>query len=79
MRYEEALVFQTLLAQQRARRAADRTTGRTPREGGLLTAFDARLPFELTAGQRAVGQTLAEIYGVGPLAHGTSFLSDVAS
>jgi len=60
MRYEEALVFQTLLAQQRARRAADRTTGRTPREGGLLAAFDARLPFELTAGQREVGRTLAE-------------------
>jgi ATP-dependent DNA helicase RecG len=60
MRYEEALVFQTLLAQQRARRAADRTTGRTPREGGLLAAFDARLPFELTAGQRAVGETLAQ-------------------
>ena len=59
LRYEEALVFQTLLAQQRARRAADRTTGRTPREGGLLAAFDARLPFELTAGQRAVGETLA--------------------
>ena len=60
LRYEEALVFQTLLAQQRARRAADRTTGRTPREGGLLAAFDARLPFELTAGQRAVGETLAQ-------------------
>jgi ATP-dependent DNA helicase RecG len=58
-RYEEALVFQTLLARQRARRAADRTTGRTPREGGLLAAFDARLPFELTAGQREVGETLA--------------------
>ncbi|KRE55188.1 ATP-dependent DNA helicase RecG [Phycicoccus sp. Soil748] len=59
LRYEEALVFQVLLARQRARRAADRTTGRTPREGGLLAAFDARLPFELTAGQREVGETLA--------------------
>ena len=59
LRYEEALVFQTLLARQRARRAADRTTGRTPREGGLLAAFDDRLPFELTAGQREVGETLA--------------------
>ncbi len=60
MRYEEALVLQTLLAQRRARQAADRTTARTPRAGGLLAAFDERLPFELTAGQREVGRTLAE-------------------
>ncbi len=60
LRYEEALVLQALLAQRRARRAADRTTGRTPRAGGLLAAFDERLPFELTAGQREVGRTLAE-------------------
>jgi ATP-dependent DNA helicase RecG len=60
LRYEEALVFQTLLAQRRARQAADRTVARTPREGGLLAAFDARLPFELTDGQKAVGATLAE-------------------
>ncbi|GAA2732942.1 ATP-dependent DNA helicase RecG [Pedococcus aerophilus] len=59
LRYEEALVLQTLLAQRRARQAADRTTGRTPRAGGLLAAFDERLPFELTAGQREVGETLA--------------------
>jgi ATP-dependent DNA helicase RecG len=60
LRYEEALVFQTLLAQRRARQAAERTTGRTPRPGGLLAAFDARLPFELTDGQKAVGETLAQ-------------------
>lgn len=60
LRYEEALVFQTLLAQRRTRQAMDRTTARTPREGGgLLAAFDARLPFELTDGQKAVGATLA--------------------
>lgn len=60
LRYEEAFVFQALLAQRRARQASERTRARTPREGGLLAAFDARLPFELTAGQRAVGETLAE-------------------
>ncbi|GAA2159676.1 ATP-dependent DNA helicase RecG [Pedococcus bigeumensis] len=60
LRYEEALVFQTLLAQRRARQAADRTVARTPRAGGLLAAFDERLPFELTDGQKAVGATLAE-------------------
>ena len=31
-----------------------------PRAGGLLAAFDARLPFELTDGQKEVGATLAE-------------------
>ena len=60
LRYEEAFVFQSLLAQRRARQAAERTRARRPREGGLLEAFDARLPFELTAGQRAVGETLAQ-------------------
>src|SRR5699024_7800503 len=43
LRYEEALVFQTLLAQRRARQAAERTVARPQRSGGLLAAFDARL------------------------------------
>jgi ATP-dependent DNA helicase RecG len=60
LRYEEAFVFQTLLAQRRAQQAAERTRARTPREGGLLAAFDARLPFELTAGQHEVGEVLAQ-------------------
>lgn len=60
LRYEEAFVFQTLLAQRRAQQAAERTRARTPREGGLLAEFDARLPFELTAGQREVGQVLSQ-------------------
>lgn len=60
LRYEEAFVFQTLLAQRRAQQAAERTRARTPREGGLLAEFDARLPFELTAGQREVGEVLSQ-------------------
>ena len=36
-----------------ARRSAPRP--RTGGDGGLLAAFDARLPFELTAGQREIG------------------------
>jgi ATP-dependent DNA helicase RecG len=59
LRYEEAFVLQTALAQRRHRQSLEKTTGRRPREGGLLAAFDARLPFELTAGQREVGETLA--------------------
>ena len=59
LRYEEAFVLQTALAQRRHRQALEKTTGRRPREGGLLAAFDRRLPFELTAGQVEVGETLA--------------------
>ncbi|HEY0951523.1 ATP-dependent DNA helicase RecG [Nocardioides sp.] len=54
-RFEEALVTQLVLA--RRRRAIRELGGRarTGADGGLLAAFDARLPFELTAGQREIG------------------------
>jgi ATP-dependent DNA helicase RecG len=53
-RFEEALVTQLVLAR---RRMAVRALGARPRAGGggLLAAFDARLPFELTGGQRDIG------------------------
>jgi ATP-dependent DNA helicase RecG len=54
-RFEEALVTQLVLGR---RRQAVRAMGAKPRSGGdgaLLAAFDARLPFELTAGQREIG------------------------
>ena len=57
-RFEEALVTQLVLAR---RRRAVRALGAVSRDGGdgaLLAAFDARLPFELTAGQRAVGEEI---------------------
>jgi ATP-dependent DNA helicase RecG len=60
MSYEEAFVLQLALAQRRARQAQESTIARSPRPGGLLDAFDARLPFRLTAGQVEVGRTLAE-------------------
>ena len=50
-RFEEALVTQLVLA--RRRRGAARHRRARPRaggDGGLLAAFDARLPFELTDG-----------------------------
>lgn len=59
LRYEEALVLQAELARRRARVAREEAVARPPRAGGLLDAFDARLPFELTAGQRAVGEEIA--------------------
>ncbi|GAB2695641.1 ATP-dependent DNA helicase RecG [Thalassiella azotivora] len=58
--FEEAFVLQAALARRRAAAAALPATARSAREGGLLAAFDARLPFELTAGQRAVGEQIAD-------------------
>jgi len=54
-RFEEALVTQLVLGR---RRRAVRAMGARPRDGGdgaLLAAFEARLPFRLTAGQSEVG------------------------
>jgi ATP-dependent DNA helicase RecG len=58
-RFEEALTTQLVLVR---RRAALRSQGARARSGGggLLAAFDARLPFELTAGQQEVGRQLEE-------------------
>ncbi|WP_414858380.1 ATP-dependent DNA helicase RecG [Nocardioides sp. Root240] len=57
-RFEEALVTQLVLGR---RRRAIRSQGATVRDGGdgaVLGAFDERLPFELTAGQAAVGKEI---------------------
>jgi ATP-dependent DNA helicase RecG len=59
LRYEEAFVLQVALARRRRATAAQPTRARPPRPGGILDAFDARMPFALTAGQREVGATLA--------------------
>jgi ATP-dependent DNA helicase RecG len=57
-----AFVLQTVLAQRRAAAVAQPAMPRLRRPGGLLDAFDARMPFELTKGQHEVGdQILADI------------------
>ncbi|TQJ32876.1 ATP-dependent DNA helicase RecG [Arthrobacter sp. SLBN-122] len=58
-RYQEALVLQSALARRRAQLAAEEATARRPVRDGILAAFDQNLPFTLTAGQAAVGNTLA--------------------
>jgi ATP-dependent DNA helicase RecG len=60
LKWEEALLVKQVLAQRRTRAAANPATPRPPRAGGVLDAFDARLPFTLTAGQREVGAVLSE-------------------
>jgi ATP-dependent DNA helicase RecG len=57
--WDEAFAVQLALAQRRVAAAANPAKPRPPSIGGLLAEFDARLPFELTAGQRAVGERLA--------------------
>lgn len=62
LRFEEAFVLQAALAQRRARAAQQDATARplrAPGQTGLLTDFDASLPFELTEGQRAVGAEIS--------------------
>jgi ATP-dependent DNA helicase RecG len=56
-RFEEALVTQVVLGR---RRAFVRALGAQARKGGggLLAAFDERLPFELTDGQREIGEVI---------------------
>ena len=58
LKFDEAFVLQTILAQRRKAAESELATPRPPRPGGLLAAFDARLPFELTEGQREIGEVL---------------------
>ncbi|MFC4948984.1 ATP-dependent DNA helicase RecG [Pseudonocardia sp. GCM10023141] len=57
--WDEALGVQLALAQRRHATAARPAAACPPRTGGLLAAFDARLPFTLTAGQVEVGAEIA--------------------
>ena len=59
LKWDEAFVLQVALARRRAAETAQSATPRVPRDGGLLDAFDARLPFTLTQGQLKVS---AEIF-----------------
>ena len=58
-RYQEALALQTALAQRRLAVMKQDATGRPPVHGGLLDAFDAKLPYTLTAGQQEIGELIA--------------------
>jgi ATP-dependent DNA helicase RecG len=60
LKWDEAFVLQVALARRRAADASLPAVPRTPHPDGLLTAFDAKLPFTLTEGQRKVS---AEIFG----------------
>ncbi|MDM7853961.1 ATP-dependent DNA helicase RecG [Cellulomonas alba] len=59
LRFEEAFVLQAELARRRARAEREAATARPRVSGAVLDAFDARLPFALTDGQRVVGDEIA--------------------
>ncbi len=57
--FDEALLLQLLLLRRKAELQKLDAVSRPHKDGGLLDAFDARLPFQLTAGQSAVGEEIA--------------------
>ena len=58
LRWDEAFVLQTVLAQRRVAHAALSATARLATSDGLLAKFDESLPFTLTTGQMQVGETI---------------------
>ncbi|MCB1272807.1 MAG: ATP-dependent DNA helicase RecG [Leucobacter sp.] len=59
LRFREAFDLQLALLDRRRRFGLAVGTPRPPVEGGLLAAFDAALPFALTAGQAAAAETIS--------------------
>jgi ATP-dependent DNA helicase RecG len=60
LKWDEAFALQVVLAQRRLAATAYSATPRRRGDGGLLEAFDATLPFELTVGQQLAGATIAD-------------------
>ncbi|MFF8944729.1 ATP-dependent DNA helicase RecG [Streptomyces sp. NPDC014864] len=58
LKWDEAFVLQVALARRRYADAQLPAVPREPRSDGLLTAFDDRLPFTLTDGQRKVSKEI---------------------
>ena len=66
--WDEAFALQLTLVQRKLRAAGSPATPRPHRPGGLRDAFDAALPYTLTAGQQAVGGELeAELAASHPM------------
>ncbi|AWE52640.1 MULTISPECIES: ATP-dependent DNA helicase RecG [Streptomyces] len=58
LKWDEAFVLQVALARRRHADAQLPAVARRPAPDGLLTAFDARLPFTLTEGQQQVSREI---------------------
>src|SRR6201986_2118005 len=59
LKWDEAFTMQAALAQRRHAAAAMPAVPRPAVEDGIAAAFDQRLPFTLTVGQRSVGEVIA--------------------
>jgi ATP-dependent DNA helicase RecG len=59
LKWDEAFAVQLTLVQRKMRAMSWPATPRPRRADGLLDAFDATLPYELTRGQRDVGEEIA--------------------
>jgi ATP-dependent DNA helicase RecG len=59
LKWDEAFAVQLTLVQRKARAAESPANARPRSDAGLLAAFDATLPYELTDGQREVGEEIA--------------------
>ncbi len=60
LRFDEAFGLQLTMAVRRHEAAGDPAVPRPRHAGGLLDAFDARLPFTLTPGQTEIGELIAD-------------------
>ncbi|MEV2239984.1 ATP-dependent DNA helicase RecG [Micromonospora sp. NPDC049891] len=69
LKWDEAFAVQVTLVRRKRDAAASPARPRPGRPGGLLDAFDARLPYELTAGQRDVGVEIAADLATGHPMH----------
>ncbi|MFH8469706.1 ATP-dependent DNA helicase RecG [Streptomyces sp. NPDC017991] len=58
LKWDEAFVLQVALARRRHADSQLPAVARKPKQDGLLTAFDAKLPFTLTDGQRKVSKEI---------------------
>ncbi|BCB82161.1 ATP-dependent DNA helicase RecG [Phytohabitans flavus] len=59
LKWDEAFAVQLTLVQRKHRAASWPARPRPRQEDGLLAAFDAELPYELTDGQHTVGEEIA--------------------
>ncbi|GLW06082.1 ATP-dependent DNA helicase RecG [Microtetraspora sp. NBRC 13810] len=59
LKFDEAFLLQAVLLRRRSAAAAWPARPRPRSDDGLLAAFDGRLPFDLTEGQRKVGEEVA--------------------
>ncbi|MEU7006826.1 ATP-dependent DNA helicase RecG [Streptomyces sp. NPDC046332] len=58
LKWDEAFVLQVALARRRHADTQLRAVARRPTTGGILDAFDAKLPFTLTDGQKKVSKEI---------------------